>query len=55
MLSEKETIRASKLLSLVLRHEPAQIGIALDEQGWTDVAVGGPRPAAQLRAVGAHC
>lgn len=39
MLSEKETTRASKFLSLVLRHEPAQIGIVLDEQGWTDVAV----------------
>lgn len=37
MLSEKETTRRSKLLSLVLRHEPARIGISLDEQGWTDV------------------
>lgn len=26
----------SKFLSLVLRHEPGKIGIALDEQGWTD-------------------
>lgn len=38
MLSEKETTRRSKLLSLVLRHDPAHIGIVLDEQGWTDVA-----------------
>jgi putative RNA 2'-phosphotransferase len=38
MLSEKETTRRSKLLSLVLRHEPGHIGIVLDEQGWTDVA-----------------
>ncbi|MCI1186845.1 RNA 2'-phosphotransferase [Hymenobacter sp. DH14] len=37
MLSEKETTRRSKLLSLVLRHEPAHIGISLDEQGWVDV------------------
>ena len=37
MLSEKETTRRSKLLSLVLRHEPAHIGITLDEQGWAMV------------------
>lgn len=47
MLSEKETTRISKFLSLVLRHEPAQIGIVLDEQGWTDVA-------ALLTQLGAH-
>lgn len=38
MLSEKETTRHSKLLSLVLRHDPVRIGIVLDEQGWTNVA-----------------
>ena len=38
MLSEKEITRRSKLLSLVLRHDPAHIGIVLDEQGWTAVA-----------------
>ena len=37
MLSEKETTRRSKLLSLVLRHNPAHIGICLDEQGWVSV------------------
>ena len=37
MLSEKETTRRSKLLSLVLRHNPAHIGISLDEQGWVAV------------------
>ena len=31
MLSEKETTRRSKLLSLELRHEPAHLGISLDE------------------------
>ena len=36
-MSEKEIIRLSKFLSLVLRHRPQQIGITLDEQGWTDV------------------
>jgi putative RNA 2'-phosphotransferase len=30
--------KISKFLSLVLRHEPASIGIHLDEQGWTDSA-----------------
>src|SRR5262245_35615585 len=30
--------RLSKFLSLVLRHEPARIGIVLDSSGWTDVA-----------------
>ncbi|HET9993689.1 MAG TPA: RNA 2'-phosphotransferase [Kofleriaceae bacterium] len=29
--------KISKFLSLVLRHEPARIGIALDSAGWTDV------------------
>jgi putative RNA 2'-phosphotransferase len=29
--------RISKFLSLVLRHEPARIGITLDSGGWTDV------------------
>lgn len=30
---------ASKFLSLVLRHKPEVIGIELDENGWTDVAI----------------
>ncbi len=29
--------RASKFLSLVLRHDPARIGLTLDAQGWADV------------------
>jgi len=37
MLSEKETTRISKFLSLVLRHQPETIGIELDDNGWTDV------------------
>lgn len=36
---EKENIRISKLLSLVLRHKPESIGISLDENGWTDVEI----------------
>lgn len=31
-------VRTSKFLSLVLRHDPAKIGITLDDAGWTDVA-----------------
>jgi len=32
------SVRASKFLSLVLRHDPGRIGIVLDDAGWTDVA-----------------
>ena len=39
--------KISKFLSLVLRHEPARIGIALDSAGWTDVD-------ALLAAMAAH-
>jgi uncharacterized protein (TIGR02452 family) len=31
------SVRISKFLALVLRHDPARIGITLDEAGWTDV------------------
>ena len=37
-MNEKEMVRISKFLSLVLRHEPDKIGIKLDEQGWVSVA-----------------
>ena len=37
MISEKENIRISKFLSLVLRHQPETIGIELDSNGWTDI------------------
>jgi putative RNA 2'-phosphotransferase len=39
MISEKETIRISKLLSLVLRHKPEVLGIHLDSNGWADVDI----------------
>ena len=32
-------VKISKLLSLVLRHNPGAIGIELDEQGWVEVEV----------------
>ena len=38
MISEKENTRISKFLSLVLRHQPEQIGLALDANGWADVS-----------------
>ena len=37
MINEKETIRISKFLSLVLRHKPEQIGLELDSNGWADI------------------
>ena len=36
-MTEKETIRASKFLSLVLRHEPERVGLVLGEAGWIGV------------------
>lgn len=39
MMSEKDNIRISKLLSYALRHKPAEIGITLDENGWSDVPI----------------
>jgi putative RNA 2'-phosphotransferase len=34
---EKQLKHISKFLSLVLRHEPQQIGLALDHEGWANV------------------
>lgn len=34
---DRDDVRRSKRLSLVLRHRPASVGIELDEQGWTDI------------------
>src|SRR5947207_15248207 len=36
-MNDKEAIRTSKFLSLILRHEPQQVGITLGEAGWVDV------------------
>lgn len=38
MLTEKDTVRLSKFLSLVLRHQPETIGLTLDENGWAEVS-----------------
>lgn len=37
MISEKQNIKTSKFLSLVLRHKPETIQIQLDENGWVSV------------------
>lgn len=36
---DRSLVSASKFLSLVLRHDPASIGITLDAAGWVDVDV----------------
>jgi len=38
-MNAEELKKKSKFLSLVLRHEPDKIGIALDEAGWVEVDV----------------
>jgi putative RNA 2'-phosphotransferase len=39
MEDNRRTVRSSKFLSRVLRHEPGLIGVALDEAGWVEVSV----------------
>ncbi|HTV42693.1 MAG TPA: RNA 2'-phosphotransferase [Candidatus Sulfotelmatobacter sp.] len=36
-MNDKEIIRTSKFLSLILRHEPERVGLKLDDAGWTGV------------------
>jgi len=36
-MNDKEIIRTSKFLSLVLRHEPERVGLKLGEVGWVGV------------------
>jgi putative RNA 2'-phosphotransferase len=37
MTSTKQRNKISKFLSFVLRHKPDEIGLVLDDQGWTDI------------------
>jgi len=37
LMNAKETIRTSQFLSLILRHEPARVGLTLDRAGWVGV------------------
>ncbi len=34
---DRQRVKISKFLSLVLRHQPSKIGLTLDAQGWADV------------------
>jgi putative RNA 2'-phosphotransferase len=36
-MTEKEIVRISKFLSLILRHEPARVGLKLESAGWVGV------------------
>ena len=36
-MTDKETIKTSKFLSLILRHEPERVGLHLGEAGWIGV------------------
>jgi len=36
-MTEKESIRMSKFLSLILRHEPERVGLKLGDAGWVSV------------------
>jgi len=36
-MNERETIRTSKFLSLILRHEPERVGLKLGDAGWVGV------------------
>src|SRR5262245_3193609 len=36
-MTDKEIIRTSKFLSLILRHEPERVGLKLGEGGWVNV------------------
>lgn len=37
-MTEKEIIRTSRFLSLILRHEPERVGLKLDNAGWVAVS-----------------
>ena len=37
-MTAKETVKMSKFLSLILRHEPERVGLKLDASGWVNVA-----------------
>ncbi|AUG80324.1 RNA 2'-phosphotransferase [Kitasatospora sp. MMS16-BH015] len=38
MLDEKRTVKVSKRMAKVLRHDPGSVGLTLDEAGWVPVA-----------------
>ncbi|PJN21967.1 RNA 2'-phosphotransferase [Kitasatospora sp. CB02891] len=36
-MDEKHTVKTSKMLSRILRHDPGSVGVSLDEAGWVAV------------------
>ena len=36
-MTNKERDKLSKLLSLILRHKPEEIGVKLDFEGWANI------------------
>src|SRR5215510_6594561 len=36
-MTDKNSVKTSKFLSLILRHEPERVGLELGEAGWVDV------------------
>jgi putative RNA 2'-phosphotransferase len=36
-MTDKETTKASKFLSVILRHEPERVGLKLGEAGWVNI------------------
>ena len=36
-MTDKEAVRTSKFLSLILRHEPERVGLKLGDAGWVGV------------------
>jgi len=36
-MTDKEIIRTSRFLSLILRHHPERVGLMLDSAGWVGV------------------
>ncbi|RAJ44062.1 putative RNA 2'-phosphotransferase [Kitasatospora sp. SolWspMP-SS2h] len=46
-MDEKRTVKASRTLSRILRHDPGSVGVALDPAGWVEVD-------ALLAALGRH-
>jgi putative RNA 2'-phosphotransferase len=37
-MEEKQKVKISKFLSLILRHKPEEIGLILEENGWVNIA-----------------
>jgi len=38
MMTERQKVKLSKFLALILRHQPQRFGLILDEEGWASLA-----------------